>query len=69
MGVQHRYFFPAVLVLLTLPAALNPSGSDPAPSPTPGAAAGALLAAGVLLPLLAARFALLAIDVMTRYGP
>jgi hypothetical protein len=69
VGVQHRYFFPAVLVMLTLPAALRPAAGEADPAPAPATAAGPLLAAGVLLPLLAARFALLAIDVMTRYGP
>ncbi|HMP60508.1 MAG TPA: DUF2142 domain-containing protein [Gemmatales bacterium] len=75
VGVQHRYFFPAVLILLMLPAALRQADevSNDGPSATDSsgwaAALWATAAGAVLLSLLAARVVLLALDVGRRYGP
>lgn len=70
VGVQHRYFFPAVLVLLTLPAALRRGSTGAADDrQTWRAEFAGMLAAGLLLPLLAARMVLVMIDIQARYSP
>jgi hypothetical protein len=69
VGVQHRYFFPALLVLLTLPAALQRESGG---ARNGGRAWSDFLGgtvASLLLPLLAARMVLLMIDIQTRYSP